>query len=362
MFLIAGGGIAAWAPLVPYVQQRATLDARDLGLLLLCIGAGSIITMPLAGIVAARFGCRMVLIVASLLICLMLPVLAVVADARLLAAALLCFGAALGALDCVANIQAVIVERASRRAMMSGFHGMFSLGGIAGAGGMSGLLSLGLTPLAAGICVVAVMLAALLIAAPHLLPYGGSGGTMFALPRGIVLAIGVLCFILFLAEGAILDWSAVFLTTLRGVTPEQAGFGYTAFAAAMTVGRLSGDRIVQALGGIRIVVLGSLCAAAGLALATIAPWWEAALAGYALVGAGCANVVPVFYSALGRQTVMPESVAVPAVTTLGYAGILAGPVLIGFAAHATNLAVSFIILAMLLVGVALSARPLLKAP
>ncbi|HKU98960.1 MAG TPA: MFS transporter [Vineibacter sp.] len=356
VFLNAGLGIAAWAPLVPFAQARGNLDAGDLGLLLLCIGAGSIVTMPLAGVAAARFGCRAVLIAATVLMCLMLPLLAVLASPVLLAAALVSFGAAVGAVDCVANIQAVIVERASRRPMMSGFHGLFSLGGIVGAGGMSGLLSLGLSPLAATACMAVLILAALLLAAPHLLATGGNGGTALALPHGVVLTIAILCFILFLTEGAMLDWSAVFLTTLRGVEPAQAGLGYAAFAATMTAGRLGGDVVVQRLGGTRVVVLGSLCAAAGLALATVVPVWEAALAGYALVGAGCSNVVPVLYSALGRQTAMPESAAVPAVTTLGYAGILAGPVLIGWGAQATSLPIAFIAVALLLIGVAASAR------
>jgi len=360
VFLAAGLGIATWAPLVPFAQARGNLDAGDLGLLLLCIGAGSIVTMPLSGIAAARWGCRIVLVAATLLMCLMLPLLAVLASPVLLAAALVSFGAAVGAVDCVANIQAVIVERTSQRPMMSGFHGLFSLGGIVGAGGMSGLLSLGLSPLAATACMVALILVALLLAAPHLLPYGSTGGTALVLPHGVVLAIGILCFILFLVEGAMLDWSAVFLTTLRDVAPAQAGLGYAAFAVTMTAGRLSGDIVVQRLGGQRVVVLGSLCAAAGLVLATTVPAWEAALVGYALVGAGCSNVVPVLYSALGRQTAMPESAAVPAVTTLGYAGILAGPVLIGWGAQATSLFAAFITLALLLVGIAASTRLLLR--
>ena len=262
-------------------------------------------------------------------------------------------------MDVAINIQAIIVERASGRSMMSGFHGLFSLGGIAGAGGMAALLSAGASPLAAVLCVSLGIAAALAVSAGHLLPYGArKEGPAFAMPRGIVLLIGALAFVLFLAEGAVLDWSAVFLTSVRDVAASYAGFGYAAFAATMTVGRLAGDRIVDRLGRQRVVLIGGLCAAFGFVVSVAVPSWEAALLGYALVGVGCANIVPVLFSAVGRQSVMPENVAVPAITTLGYAGILAGPAGIGFIAHLTSLPTAFLILAAMLVAVALSSRRL----
>jgi MFS family permease len=135
-----------------------------------------------------------------------------------------------------------------------------------------------------------------------------------------------------------------------------AGLGYAAFATTMTIGRLTGDRIVRTFGGVNVIIFGGLCAAAGLALATLVPSWEVALVGYALVGVGCSNIVPVLYTAVGKQTVMPENVAVPAITTLGYAGILVGPALIGFVAHGASLSVAFGIMIALLVGVAASGR------
>lgn len=355
-FFVAGLGIAAWAPLVPYAKARTSLDDGALGLLLLCLGAGSILAMPLSGALASRFGCRRVLIGASLLVALMLPALATAAQLPLLGLALFIFGAGIGSLDCVINIQAVIVERASGRNMMSGFHGLFSVGGIAGAAGVSGLLMLGATPLFATLIVVAILLAAMAWAASGLLPYAGKGeGPAFAIPHGAVLFIGVLCFVVFLAEGAMLDWSAVFLTDLRQVDAAYAGLGYAAFASTMTIGRLTGDRFVQRLGPQRIIISGGLCAAAGLVLATLTPSWLAGLAGYALVGAGCSNIVPVLYTAVGRQKSMPEHIAVPAISTLGYAGILVGPAAIGAVAHLASLPIAFLIVAALLIGVAASA-------
>ncbi len=356
-FFIAGFGIAAWAPLVPYAKARAQLNEGTLGLLLLCLGVGSIIAMPVAGALASRFGCRRVLSAGTLLLCVALPMLATVSSIPLLMAGLFLFGAGLGTVDSTVNLQAVIVERASGKTMMSGFHGLFSLGGIVGAAGVSALLGLGLSPLSATLVVIVITLGALLKAAPHLLPYGSeSSGPAFAIPHGVVLFIGCLCFIVFLAEGAVLDWSAVFLSDERGLDEAYAGLGYAAFALTMTLGRLTGDAIVRRLGAKRVIVIGGLLATAGMLLATLLPAWETTLLGYALVGAGCSNIVPVLYTAVGKQTVMPEHIAVPAITTLGYAGILAGPALIGFIAHGSSLSVAFVLIAVLLLAVAISGK------
>lgn len=353
--------MAAWAPLVPFAKERLGIQEAALGTLLLCLGAGSIVAMPLAGIWTSRMGCRRVLILSVLVVCATLPLLAHVSSIFLLGLVLLLFGAGIGSLDCAMNIQAIILERESGRAMMSGFHGLFSLGGAVGAAGMTGLLSSGMSPWNATLIVVAVIAVLLALGAPHFLPYGGrGGGPAFALAKGVVLLIGAICFILFLAEGAVLDWSAVFLTDVRGMSPAHAGLGYAAFAATMTIGRLTGDRFVMRVGPRMTVIGGSLLAATGLALATIVPSWPVALAGYALVGAGCSNIVPVMFSLAGKQDEMPESIAVPAITTMGYAGVLLGPASIGFIANATGLSTALLLLAVLVASVAGSAR-MLKA-
>ena len=194
-------------------------------------------------------------------------------------------------------------------------------------------------------------------AAPRLLPYAArSDGPALALPHGTVLFIGLLCFIGFLTEGSVLDWSAVFLISVRDIEPYYAGLAFASFSATMTLGRLVGDQIVRQLGGPTVIGLGGLCAAAGFAIAILLPSLPAALLGYALVGAGCSNVVPVLFSSVGRQTDMPESVAVPAITALGYAGILAGPAIIGLIAHLLSLTSAFLLLTALLLGVAASGR------
>ena len=356
-FFMAGFAVSAWAPLIPFARRKLALDDAQLGLMLLCLGIGSVLMMPLAGGLAARFGCRRTILAAGTVICLCMPALMLAPSIPVLAVALAVFGASLGVLDVVMNLQAVIVERASGRAMMSGFHGMYSVGGIAGAGGVAGALALGASPLAA--ITSTAVLAALLLATARggLLAQGGEGDhPAFALPRGRVLLVGAVCFAMFLSEGAVLDWSAVFLSTVRHADPATAGLGYVAFAVTMTLGRLTGDRVVQALGAFRVVVCGALVAASGFALVVMAASPLAGLAGFALVGAGAANVVPVMFSAAGRQRDMPTHLAVAAVTTMGYAGVLLGPAALGFVASLTSLAAALGLLVVLLVAVASVAR------
>jgi MFS family permease len=357
VFLVVGFVAAAWACLVPFAKADAELDEGTLGLVLLCLGVGSILAMPAAGALSTRYGCRVVLTTSSLAACAALPVLATMSSARMLAVVLFVFGAALGSADCVMNVQAVIVERAGAKPMMSGFHAFYSLGGIVGAVSISLLLMLGATPLNSTLVALAVMILAVWVAYPGLLPHGNpTEGPAFAIPRGIVLALGVLCFIVFLVEGSMLDWSAVLITEQRAAGPASAGFAFASFSMAMTVGRLVGDRVVANMGRRPVVALGGLLAAGGIALATLVPIRALALLGYALVGLGCSNIVPVLFTAVGRQRTMPQAVAVPAITTLGYAGILVGPAGIGFIAHHSNLTVAFLVVATLMIAVAIGSR------
>ncbi|CAA2137957.1 MFS transporter [Hyphomicrobium sp. ghe19] len=356
-FFVSGFTLAAWAPLVPYVKDRSDLSDAALGLLLLCLGAGSVIAMPLAGVLSKRYGCRPVLLVGTLFIVMSLPVLALTSSVPLLVAMLFIFGSGTGALDCVMNVQAIIVERASGRAMMSGFHGLFSVGGLAGVGVMTLLLSSGASPFAAAMTASAVAILTMAPAAPYLLPYGAEGGgPAFAIPHGVVLLIALLCFVMFLAEGAVLDWSAVFMTENRNVDPSMGGAGYAAFALTMTIGRLTGDAVVERAGRKAVLLAGPLCAAIGLLIVTLVPSAWGAIIGFGLVGIGSANVVPIFFTAIGRQTTMPEHIAVPAVTMIGYVGILTGPAAIGFIAQAIGLPMAFAAVAILVIGVAVGGR------
>jgi len=358
-FLAAGMAMSAWAPLVPFAQARTGVEPGQLGLLLLCLGIGSLLAMPVTGVLAARFGCRRIVLLSGLGCCLVFPFLAMAPTAWSLALVLFLFGATIGTLDVAMNIQAVIVEKEYDGALMSGFHGLFSVGGIVGAGGMTLMLWAGLDLVASSLVLAAAVGLVLVYAGPHLLRDPAPSerdAPLFAMPRGAVVLIGALCSLVFLAEGAVLDWSAVFLTSGGGFTAGQGGLGYAAFAVAMTVGRLNGDKLVQRWGGARLLLLGGLCAALGFFSVVLAPSPWIALAGFALIGTGASNIVPVLFSAAGSQKDMPASLAISAITTIGYAGILAGPGLIGFVAHAFGLQLAFAGLACGMLLVAVSAR------
>jgi predicted MFS family arabinose efflux permease len=359
VFLVAGAAMAAWAPLVPFAKANANVDNSVLGLVLLCLGGGSLITMPLAGRLVARYGCRVVILASALLACAMLPLLTVASSPVLLAVSLLLFGAGIGAMDVSMNLQAIVVERDAGRAMMSGFHAMFSLGGILGALAMSGALAAGMSPTFASSVIVAALVIACIASASHLITQRSAHpGPMFGIPRGIVLLIGALAASCFLMEGAVLDWSAIYLSSIRGLDVSRAGIGYAAFSAAMVLGRSTGDRVVERFGRRTTLTTGAACAAFGVALVVSMPDWRASVVGFMVIGLGCSNVVPILFTAAGRQTVMPESLAVPAVTTMGYAGLLAGPAAIGLIAGQVGLTIAFALLAVMMSAAALLGRRL----
>lgn len=358
IFLINGLGMSAWAPLVPFARDRLQLSGASLGALLLCLGIGSLAAMPVTGTLVARFGCRRVMCFSTLLVLMMMPLLATAESHLVMAAALMLFGAGLGMLDVAMNYQAVQVEQAADKPMMSGFHGFFSLGGILGAGTVSLLLSQSFTPLAATLVVMAVMLLLLLWRLPVLMNerLHQPDQPWLVIPRGWVAFLGLLCFILFLAEGAVLDWGALLLLQNPEMSPAWAGLGYAVFSVAMTLGRFSGDKIIQRFGRYPVMLTGALTAAAGMSLAVWLPWPEIALLAFLLVGFGLSNTVPMLFNAAGNQQDMPANLAISAMTTLGYAGILSGPALIGFISQWISLSGAFLAIALLLLAVAASAR------
>lgn len=357
LFFVAGFASAAWAALVPFAKLNTGVNDGVLGLLLLCLGGGALVAMPLTGVLTTRFGCRLVMTVSVILLSITLPLLAVIDHTGLLALTLIIFGMGIGITDCAMNIQAIIVEKAAPKPMMSGFHGFYSVGGIAGAGAMSGFMPAGMGALQAAGAVTAVCLLLLALSYKGMLDYAWpSEGPAFAVPRGAVLLIGIICFATFLAEGSVLDWSAVFLTEYRHVPESLGGLGFACFAVLMSLGRLTGDKIVAVLGRPQVVLWGALLAAGGLLLSVLSDNWLLALTGYGLIGLGCANIVPVMFSAIGRQTSMPQAVAVPAVTTLGYLGILAGPASVGLIAYRFTLPAALLAVVALLLLVALLSR------
>jgi hypothetical protein len=356
-FVVAGAGSAAWAPLVPFAKLRTGLDEGGLGLLLLCLGLGSLIAMPLTGLLTARLGCRIVILMSGAIVVVALPLLALFETWPAMALALGLFGAGVGVLDVAMNIQAAKVEQSAGRAMMSSFHGMFSLGGIAGAAGASALIWAGWAPLPTALLIALCCTVLLGLSAPGHLPPGAvaaPSGPALAWPRGGVAFLGAMAAICFLAEGAILDWGALFLIQSRDAAPGPAGLGYAVFAVAMTLTRLVGDRVRAALGDSTVILVGGLVSALGFGVALAIPMLSASLIGFFLIGLGAANIVPVLFSLAGRARSMPPPLAIAAITTMGYAGLLAGPALIGGVAQALGLglALGMVGFALLLVGLA----------
>ena len=361
--------MSAWAPLIPFVKERLAIGESTLGLLILCFGLGSLSAMPATAMLVNRYGYRRVITTALLLMCIS------VADSIIprprnsispgipgMALNLLLFGMMLGVTDVAMNMQAVVVEKASGHAMMSGFHGFYSLGGIFGAAVMSALLWLGLSPFYAILSLALVLLLMLAYCAKDLLPKTNVDANndehtpFFVLPRGKVLLLGSLCFIAFLAEGAVLDWGAVFLNSLRGIDAAYAGLGFACFSVAMTIGRFTGDKIVNVLGGTRVVLWGGILAASGFLIIVFIPFTAAVFIGFTLIGAGASNIVPVLFTAAGNQNSMPMTLAISAVVSMGYAGLLAGPAVIGFIAEISSLNISFVVIALGLLALAASAK------
>ncbi|WP_445143999.1 MFS transporter [Dyella sp. Tek66A03] len=360
IFLVAGIGMSAWAPMVPYAKARLDLDDAQLGVALLVFGGGSMLSMPFVGWLAHRLGNRTVIVGAGLLTCVALPWLATVTSMVGLIVALLYFGVVLGAVNVAMNAHAVEVERLDGGRLMSGFHGLFSVGGLAGAALMSGLLATGLSLTLSATAIAALLLVLVLTLRGGLLDEAPATSTPqrdgLRMPHPLVWLLGLLCFVSFLAEGAMLDWSAVFLRDVRGFAPASAGVGYAFFSIAMAGGRLTGDRLIARRGSIWAVRAGAGLAAGGFLLVACTPWPLSALCGFVLIGLGAANIVPVLFSAAGRLPGTSPAMAIATATTLGYGGLLSGPALIGFVSQTSSLPVAFASVAGLLVLVGISAR------
>lgn len=360
IFFVTGMAMGLWAALVPYAQIRTHAEAGDLGLLLLCLGGGSLVAMLGCGRLIGKVGCRAVIIASVILYCLMLPLLATLTDIRLLAAALLLFGVGIGLADVAVNVQGTLVEQAADKPLMSGFHCLWSVGGIAGAGGGALLLGYGMQPLQVTLCAIVPVALISLGVYPSMLTEGKeeSRGEKEQAParynfRLIVMA--VMAMICFMAEGAILDWGGIFITRDRGLSVEHAGWGFATFAIAMSLMRLTGDAVVSALGRKKVLMIGGLLGMAGYLMVILLPGWQFTLCGFAIVGIGAANVVPVLITLAGQETVMPVNRSVAMVATLGYFGVLGGPALIGGIAHLTSLSVAFGLVAALFLAVTLGA-------
>ena len=356
LFFVNGAILASWVPYVPMVKQRLGIGDGQLGVVLLFMAIGALGALPFAGTLVGRLGSRTVSVGAGLGLCLSLPLPVLAPTPFVVALALLFFGAFNSTLDVAMNAQAVEVEQRRGRALMSSFHAMFSVGGLAGALLSSVIAAAGVG--AADHILAAALLGsvAILIARSALIAVAPSPSPVFVRPTRGLLGLGMLALCALLAEGAIGDWSAVYLMDSRGASQSVAAAGFAAFSLAMAGGRFAGDHVARRLGAACLLRLSGALAAGGLLLALIVKEPVIAITGFGLVGLGIANLIPVIFSAAGRAYAVAPGHGLAAVATTGYVGFLAGPPAIGLAAEVAGLPVALGIVALACAAVGIAAR------
>jgi MFS family permease len=332
VFFLNGFGYGSWVPRLAEIQAKLGLSDGQLGLALFMTALGALLAMPLAGAAAHRYGSRAATAATVVLFGLSLPGLALAPSLLGLGVALALLGVAAGALDVSMNAQGVAVEKRYWHPIMSSLHGMFSLGAMAGAGATGAIAPLGvpLLPHFAGIA--ALVIAVGVVACAPMLPAdaeAGAAGPGFARPSLGILLPGIVALASLLSEGAMADWSAVYLSSSLGAGTGTAAAAFAAFSMMMAAGRFTGDRLVARLGGDAVVRAGGALAAAGLGLSLAIGHPLVAVLGFALVGAGLSCVFPVVLSSAARSPDLPPSAAIAAVCTVGYFGFLLGPPMIG---------------------------------
>jgi len=338
------------------VKQRLGIGDGLLGVVLLFMAIGALGALPFAGTLVGRLGSRTVSVGAGLGLCLSLPLPVLAPTPFLVALALLVFGALNSTLDVAMNAQAVEVEQRRGRALMSSFHAMFSVGGLAGALLSSVIAAAGVRATDHILAAALLGSVAILIARSALIAVAPSPSPVFVRPTRGLLGLGVLALCALMAEGAIGDWSAVYLMDSRGASQSVAAAGFAAFSLAMAGGRFAGDHVARRLGAACLLRLSGVLATGGLLLALIVKEPVIAIAGFGLVGLGVANLIPVIFSAAGRAYAVAPGHGLAAVATTGYVGFLAGPPAIGLAAEVAGLPAALGIVALACAAVAIAAH------
>jgi MFS family permease len=349
MFALNGALFGTWASRIPDFVERFAIPSGLLGLLLLCLAGGAILSFPLAGALSDRFGAATLTRAMAAFYGVALACLALSPSIWLLTASLLLFGMGHGAMDVAMNAWGAEVERGRGRHLMPMFHAMFSLGAGLGAASGYGALSAGF-----GVAPHFLLLGGLLTVGALGLASGRwesvrtpRSGVAFALPRGHLVAVGLIAFACSLGEGAMADWSAVFLDRATEASAAQAALGYAAFSVTMVVTRLSGGILIAALGAGRAARISGAFAFVGITIVMLSTQLVPALAGFALLGVGYAVIMPLAFSRAAAEPGVGAGRAIAGVATLGYGGMLLGPPVIGFLAELTSLRLSFLLLAVL---------------
>jgi MFS family permease len=358
VFFANGLGIGAWAACIPALKARLAISDGALGLVLFAFAVGAVLAMQLAARLTRRLGPANATRAATLLFAAALPFPAVAPDVATLAAAAFAMGAANGLLDVTMNGYAGGLERRWGAAIMSSFHAAWSGGGLVGApvgGALAGFGAPWILSVAAALVATLAALAWTSLQDADVSPAPAETG--IAPPIRTALPLCVAALLCMICEGAMADWTGVYLAETAKAPQAMAPIGFAAFSAAMVVGRLLGDNAVRAWGRARVVRWGATLAAGGLALAVVAPGLAAATLGFALVGVGLSNVVPTIFSAAAGLAAVPAA-GVAMAATAGYAGFLSGPVVIGAIAQSASLRLGMAFLILCAAGAALAGRAL----
>jgi predicted MFS family arabinose efflux permease len=348
-FLLLGAVLGSWVARIPAVQNGLGLDDGQLGIALLSTSVGAILAMPATGWLVQRWGNPRVIQLAAVALCASLPLLPLAPSMRLLMLALFVFGIGFGLLDVSMNVQAVAVEEGYRRPIMSTFHGVFSVGGLIGAASAGLIAGAGVAPLPHMLAVALILLVLVAVASGPLLDVRSADDSLpvFAVPPRALFGLGLLSFCVLFGEGAVADWSAVYLENVLGSSSAIAATGYAASALAMAGMRFAGDALTLQFGAERLVRVGGLVAGLGMTGALLIGTIPAAVIGFACVGAGLAVAFPIALGAGGRTPGLASGTAIGAVATAGYTGLLVGAPLIGFVSDHAGLRVALALVAIL---------------
>ena len=342
-FLLHGIMVGSWVPHIPLAKERLDVGPGVFGLALLAIAAGAVTAMPLTGAMINRYGSSRVALVTGALFCLAFagPVTAPTLVPFVIMGYLL--GAFIGSMDVAMNAHGIAVEKELKRPIMSMLHGGFSIGGMVGAflgaWAMKHMAEFTHIALASAACLIL-----LFVSVQFLLPRSidkGLSDTHFGWPTKATIGLGLLCFLTLMAEGSVLDWGAIYFTTEFKVDAGTAGLAYALFSGGMAASRFTGDWLRQKFGAVPMVVASALLTAVSIAIAVSVSSFLTAVVAFTFAGIGIGNIAPVLFAGGGRLEPEAPGRGIAAVTTLGYAGFLAGPPLIGFAAEVTSLGHAF---------------------
>jgi len=351
-FFVNGFIFANWVSRLPRIQELYGADNGTIGLVLLSLSIGAVVAMPFTGWVIIKNGSRKVTIYAALLYCLIVTFIPVLPGIHLLFVLYFFMGIVTGVLDVAMNAQAILVERVYKKSIMTSFHALFSIGMMTGAVSASFFTALGTDLTRHFIIVVGIALLPVAWMVRNLIhdkpdPVIRQEGPLFRLPNRSLVSIGIIALCCMLGEGAMSDWSVNYMENVAKAHKTLAPIGLSAFATAMTLGRIFGDRIRNILGDQKMIILGGLISLSGLSLALLFPLPYVSITGFFLVGLGLSSIVPIAYSIAGNTKDLPSGVGLAMVTTVGYSGFLFGPPIIGFIADWQTLRLAMFLVLLL---------------